>query len=200
MQTQLPRVFIVRHGATEWSESGRHTGRTDVPLLPQGEQEAAAVAPRLAEITFALVLTSPLARAKRTCELAGFGSRADPDRDLAEWDYGAYEGLTTPQIRQQRPGWYLFRDGCPDGELPEQVGARADRVIARVRAVEGDGLIFSHGHFSRVFAARWLGLPANHARYLALSTASLSILGYEHGRDEPALLLWNDQSHLGERA
>jgi probable phosphoglycerate mutase len=199
MQTQLPRVFIVRHGATEWSESGRHTGRTDVPLLPQGEQEAAAVAPRLAEITFALVLTSPLARAKRTCELAGFGSRAEPDRDLVEWDYGAYEGLTTPQIRQQRPGWYLFRDGCPDGELPEQLGARADRVIARVRAVDGDSLIFSHGHFSRVLAARWLGLPANHGRYLSLSTASLSILGYEHDRDEPTLLLWNDQSHLRER-
>jgi broad specificity phosphatase PhoE len=198
MSTLPQRVYLVRHGATEWASDGRHTGRTDIPLSPEGEHEARSLARRLTGMDVALVLQSPLVRARITCELAGFAARSQNESDLLEWDYGAYEGLTTPQIRAQRPGWYLFRDGCPDGELPEQVGERADRVIARVRAARGDGLIFSHGHFLRVFAARWIGLPANHARFFALATAALSILGYEHDGDEPVLSLWNDRGHLRE--
>ncbi len=196
MSKLLPKVYLARHGATEWARGGRHTGRTDIPLLPEGEAEARALAPRLAAVHPTLVLTSPLARARHTCELAGYGEQAQTDPDLMEWDYGAYEGITTDEIRVQRPDWYLFRDGCPDGEMPEQVGIRVDRVIERVRRCHEDALIFAHGHLLRVFAARWLGLAAHHAGHLVLSTAALSILGYEHSIVEPAILLWNDQSHL----
>jgi broad specificity phosphatase PhoE len=151
---------------------------------------------RLRGTTFAQVLTSPLSRARRTCELAGFGKWAQVDPDLQEWDYGEYEGRRTADIRQERPGWYLFRDGCPGGESVGAIGARADRVVSRLRAIDGDVLIFSHGHFLRVLAARWLGLPAGDARYFVLSTAVLSVLGYEHHRNEPAIRLWNDHRHV----
>ena len=156
------------------------------------------LAQRLMGVVFARVLTSPLSRALRTCELAGFGGQAESDVDLQEWDYGQYEGQRTADIRQARPDWNLFRDGCPGGESVAAVGARADRVIARLRGVEGNVLVFSHGHFLRVLAARWLGLPAGAARHFVLSTAALSILGYEHTRDEPALRLWNDDRHVLE--
>jgi broad specificity phosphatase PhoE len=166
---------------------------------PRGEHNALGLCQRLQGVTFTRVLVSPLARARRTCELAGFGGQAEVDPDLQEWDYGQYEGRRTADIRQERPGWDLFRDGCPGGESVEAVGARADRVIARLRAVEGTVVVFSHGHVLRVLAARWLGLPAGAARYLVLSTAALSILGYEHNtRDEPVLRLWNDTHHVVE--
>lgn len=196
----LPTLTLVRHGETEWSRTHRHTGRTDLPLEPAGEQEARATAKPLARLQPALVLSSPLRRARETAELAGFGAPAgtdlELDADLMEWDYGDYEGRATASIQTERPGWMLFRDGCPNGENAAQVGARADRIIARVRAAEADVLLFSHGHFCRVLAARWLGLPADHGRYLMLSTAAISVLGYEHGLDEPTILRWNDQHHL----
>jgi len=195
----LPEVYLARHGETAWTLTGQHTGRTDLPLTARGEQNALSLCLRLQGATFTRVLVSPLARARRTCELAGFGGQAEIDADLQEWDYGQYEGQRTADIRQERPGWDLFRDGCPGGESVEAVGARADRVMARLRGVEGNVVVFSHGHFLRVLAARWLGLPAGAARHFVLSTAALSILGYEHTRDEPALRLWNDARHvLGE--
>jgi probable phosphoglycerate mutase len=158
MSQTFPRVYLARHGETAWSLSGQHTGLTDLPLTPRGEENARRLGERLRGLTFARVFTSPLQRARRTCELAGFGGAAEPDRDLVEWDYGEYEGKRTGEIREGRPGWQLFRDGCPGGEGLDQVGARADRVIARVRAVSGDVLLFSSGHFLRVLAARWCGL------------------------------------------
>jgi len=191
-------LILLRHGETGWSLAGQHTGRTDIPLTACGECQARSLAQRLAEAVFARVLTSPLSRALRTCELAGFGGQAEIDADLQEWDYGQYEGQRTADIRQERPGWDLFRDGCPGGELVEVVGARADRVMARLRGTEGNVLVFSHGHGLRVLAARWLGLPAGAARHFVLSTAALSILGYEHTRDEPAIRLWNDDRHVVE--
>ena len=194
----LPEVYLARHGETAWTLTGQHTGRTDIPLTARGERNAQSLAQRLTGVVFARVLTSPLSRALRTCELAGFGGQAEIDADLQEWDYGQYEGQRTADIRQERPGWDLFRDGCPGGESVEVVGARADRVMARLRGVEGNVLVFSHGHFLRVLAARWLGLPAGAARHFVLSTAALSILGYEHTRDEPALRLWNDDRHAVE--
>jgi probable phosphoglycerate mutase len=194
----LPELSLARHGETAWALTGQHTGRTDIPLTARGERNARSLAQRLTGAVFARVLTSPLSRAMRTCELAGFGGQAEVDSDLQEWDYGQYEGQRTADIRQARPGWDLFRDGCPDGESVEAVSARADRVLARLRAVDGDVLVFSHGHFLRVLAARWLGLPAETARHFVLSTAALSILGYEHTRDEPALRLWNDARHVVE--
>jgi probable phosphoglycerate mutase len=196
--TALPEVYLARHGETAWTMTGQHTGRTDIPLTGRGERQARSLAQRLTGVAFARVLTSPLSRALRTCELAGFGGQADIDPDLQEWEYGQYEGRRTADIRQARPGWDLFRDGCPGGEAVEAVGARADRVLARLRAVEGNVVVFSHGHFLRVLAARWLGLPAGAARHFVLSTAALSILGYEHTRDEPALRLWNDDHHVRE--
>jgi broad specificity phosphatase PhoE len=162
----------------------------------QGARDALRLAQRLKGRTFAEVLVSPLGRARRTCELAGFGDTAVVDPELHEWEYGDYEGRRTDEIRQERPGWFLFRDGCPGGESVEAIGTRADRVIARLRAIEGDALLFSHGHFLRVLAARWLGLPAGDARLFVPSTAALSILGYEHNVEEPAIRLWNDQHHL----
>src|SRR6266436_8502046 len=188
----LPELSLARHGETAWALTGQHTGRTDIPLTGRGERNARSLAQRLTGVAFARVLTSPLSRALRTCELAGFGGQADIDPDLQEWDYGQYEGRRTADIRQERPGWDLFRDGCPGGESVAAVGARADRVIARLRAVDGNVLLFSHGHFLRVLAARWLGLPADKARLFVLSTAALSILGYEHNLSEPAIRLWND--------
>ena len=199
MNTSLPEIYLARHGETAWTISRQHTGQTDIPLLGQGEKDALQLGQRLEGLAFAKVLVSPLARARRTCELAGFGDKAEVDPELHEWDYGDYEGRRTSDIRQERPGWYLFRDGCPGGESIAAIGARADRVIARLRRIDGDVLLFSHGHFLRVLAARWLGLPAGDARLFVLSTAALSILGYEHNLEEPAILLWNDNGHvLGE--
>jgi probable phosphoglycerate mutase len=194
----LPAVFLVRHGETAWSLSGRHTGLTDIPLTAQGERNAALLGGRLGGRAFAAAFTSPLARARRTCELAGFGP-AVVDGDLAEWDYGRYEGRRTQDIRADRAEWQLFRDGCPGGESPQDVGVRADRVVGRVRAIAGDVLIFSSGHFLRVLAARWLGLEPAAGRLLMLGPASLSVLGYEHDLTEPVIRLWNDTTHL-ERA
>jgi broad specificity phosphatase PhoE len=192
MSEALPVICLARHGETAWSLSGQHTGRTDLPLTERGERNARALGERLRGLTFAKVYTSPLQRAARTCELAGFGSAAEIDSDLVEWDYGQYEGRRTAEIHPERPDWQLFRDGCPGGESPDQVGARADRVVGRVRAIKDDVLIFSSGHFLRVLAARWLGLDAAAGRYLLLGTASLSALGYEHNLAEPAIRLWND--------
>jgi len=196
MHAALPVVYLARHGETEWSISGQHTGRTDIPLTGRGERDALGLGQRLSGATFAKVLTSPLVRASRTCELAGFGARAEMDPDLQEWDYGQYEGRRTIDIRKERPGWYLFSDGCPGGESVEAIGARADRVVARLRAIEDNVLVFSHGHILRVLAARWLGLLAGEARLFLLSTAALSILGYEHALNEPTIRLWNDDRHV----
>jgi broad specificity phosphatase PhoE len=196
MSHELPLVYLARHGETAWTISHQHTGRSDIPLTERGELNAWSLGERLGGVQFQKVLTSPLARARRTCELAGFLERAVVDQDLTEWDYGEYEGLTSVEIRSKNPGWQLFRDGCPGGESIEQVGARADRVIERLRATSGKQLVFGHGHFTRVLAARWLGLPADHARLLFLGTASLSIQGYEHSLAEPAIHLWNDDRHV----
>ncbi len=196
MTEALPLVYLARHGETAWSLSGQHTGRTDLPLTGRGEDQARALGDRLQGLVFVKVLTSPLQRAVRTCALAGFGATADTDPDLAEWDYGAYEGRRTAEILTERPDWRLFRDGAPEGETPAQVAARADRVIARIRAVHGNTLVVSSAHISRVLAARWLGLPPSGGRYFVLGTASLSLLGYEHDTTEPVIRLWNDQSHV----
>jgi probable phosphoglycerate mutase len=197
MSAALPAVYLARHGETAWSLSGQHTGLTDLPLTDRGERNARRLGERLAGLRFAQVLTSPLVRAARTCELAGFGAVAATDRDLVEWDYGTYEGRRTSEIRAERPDWQLFRDGCPGGESPHQVGARADRVIARLRAAGGDVLLFSSGHFLRVLAARWLRLEPAAGRFLFLGTASLSVLGYEHAVTEPVIRLWDDTGHVG---
>jgi len=175
--------------------SGRHTGLTDLPLTAQGEVEAHRLGERLQGLSFASVLTSPLRRAVQTCERAGFGSAAQVEPDLVEWNYGAYEGRTSADIRAERPDWQLFRDGCPGGESAAQVGARADRVVQRLRAAGGNALVFSSGHFLRVFAARWLGLEAGAGRYFLLTTASLSALGYEHDTSEPVIRLWDENPH-----
>ncbi|MCC6195581.1 MAG: histidine phosphatase family protein [Burkholderiales bacterium] len=189
----MPVVYLARHGETAWTLSGQHTGLTDLPLTARGEANARALGARLAGMTFSLVLTSPLQRAKRTCELAGFGAVAVEDRDLVEWDYGDSEGKRTAEILQARPGWQLFRDGCPGGESPEQAGGRADRVIARIRAAPaGNVLLFSSGHILRTLGARWLGLPPAGGRYFLLGTASLSALGYEHDTTEPVHRFWNE--------
>jgi len=192
----LPQIYLVRHGETAWSLSGRHTGLTDVPLTERGERNAARLSGRLESVNFNQVLTSPLQRARRTCELAGLRQHAELDPDLMEWDYGEYEGQRTTEIQQTRPGWNLFRDGCPGGETLELISARADRVVDRLRRASGPVAIFSHGHFLRVMTARWLALPAIEARRFLLKAATLSILGYEHNSfDEPALVLWNDNRH-----
>ena len=192
MSDALPVVYLARHGETAWTLSHQHTGVTDLPLTAQGEAEAARLAQRLEGLSFVGVLTSPLQRAVRTCELAGFGSVADVDPDLMEWDYGVYEGRTSADIHAERPDWQLFRDGCPGGESPDQIGARADRVVRRVRAIAGDVLLFSSGHFLRVFTARWLGLEPGAGRYFVLGTASLSAVGYEHDRSEPVIRFWDE--------
>ena len=195
----LPKLYLVRHGETAWTISGQHTGRTDIPLTDRGEREAQELSARLQEIAFVGVLTSPMQRARRTAELAGF-DRAEPDADLLEWDYGAYEGRRTADIEAERPGWHLFEDGCPGGETVDAVGIRADRVIAKVRATRGDMLLFAHRDVFRILAARWLGLAARAGRYFYLTTASLSVLGYHHDMDEPVIHLWNDANRSTFRA
>jgi broad specificity phosphatase PhoE len=197
MNQAPPVVYLARHGETVWSLSGQHTGLTDLPLTDRGERNARRLADRLKGLSFNRVFTSPLQRAVRTCELAGFGGQAEVDRDLVEWNYGEYEGRRTEDIRAERPDWQLFRDGCPGGESPGQVGARADRVVKRLREIAGSVLIFSSGHFLRVLSARWLGLEALAGKYLLLSTASLSTLGYEHNLSQPVVQLWNDTNHVG---
>jgi len=197
MAAALPVVYLARHGETAWSLTGQHTGLTDLPLTERGERNARSLGDRLHGLTFSQVFTSPLQRAVRTCELAGFGAAAAIDPDLVEWNYGQYEGRRTEEILAERPDWQLFRDGCPGGESPEQVGARADRVVRRVRAVQGDVLLFSSAHFLRTLTARWLGLEPAAGRLLVLGTAAVSALGYEHTPAEPVVRLWNDTRHVG---
>jgi broad specificity phosphatase PhoE len=188
-EVPLQRAILIRHGETEWSLSGQHTGVTDIPLTENGRSHARRLAPLLSDATFSLVLTSPMQRARETCELVGLGDRATIDVDLMEWRYGEYEGLTTKEIRAKHPGWSIFADGCPGGESPDQVAARADRVMARVRAVRGDVALIAHGHLFRVFAARWLGLPPAAGSHFLLDTATVSVLSYYHG--VPAVRRWN---------
>src|SRR5262249_23378051 len=198
MSDNLPIVYLARHGETAWTISGQHTGLTDLPLTERGERTARRLGERLKGLKFAKVLTSPLQRAARTCELAGFKAVAEVERDLVEWDYGEYEGRRTAEIRAERPDWELFRDGAPGGESPKQVSERADRIVRRGRpAVSGDVLIFTSGHFMRVLAVRWLGLePTVNCKFFMLSTASLSALGYEHDLSRPVVRLWNETRHV----
>jgi probable phosphoglycerate mutase len=191
-QNMRPRIYLIRHGETEWSLASRHTSRTDIPLTEQGEQDARKLAERLRDLRFSQVFTSPRQRARRTCELAGLGPVAKIEPDLAEWDYGDYEGQHSVDIRKARPDWNLFRDGCPHGEMPAQVSARADRLIARLRALDGNIALFSHGHFGCVLAARWIGLPVMEGQHFLLGTASLSLFGCEPSHPEvPLIELWN---------
>jgi probable phosphoglycerate mutase len=199
MSEALPAVYLARHGETAWSLSGQHTGLTDLPLTSNGERNARRLGERLKSMTFAKVFTSPLQRTVRTCELAGFGNAAETDSDLVEWNYGEYDGLRSAEILAKRPDWQLFRDGAPGGESPAQVGERADRVVQRIRTVPGDVLLFSSGHFIRVFADRWLGRDPGYAgRYFLLGTASLSAVGYEHNLSQPVIRFWNDDRHAQE--
>lgn len=198
MSQTLPTVYLARHGETAWSISGQHTGRTDLPLTERGERNARRLGERLRGFTFDKVLTSPLQRASKTCELAGFGEVCKVELDLLEWNYGEYEGRCSAEIHAERPDWNLFRDGCPGGEVPWQVGARADLVLNQTRYIAGDVLLFSSGHFLRVLAARWLGLEPGAGRFFLLSTASLSALSYEHNLSEPAVRLWDDSRHVGD--
>jgi broad specificity phosphatase PhoE len=196
MPSMPSRVYLIRHGETAWSLSGQHTSRTDIALTEQGEQDARRLAERLRAVRFGRVLTSPLQRARRTCELAGLNEVADIEPDLAEWDYGDYEGQRPADIRKARPDWNIFRDGCPHGESPAQISQRADRLITRLRTLAGHVAIFSHGHFGRVLAARWIGLPVMQAQHFLLGTASLSVLGNGHNlAEEPAIVLWNAVSN-----
>ena len=196
MSEPLPEVYLARHGETAWTISHQHTGRTDIPLTERGERNAISLGHRLHGLHIDTVLVSPMQRARRTCELAGFGPQAQVEPELMEWDYGQYEGRTSSEIRQERPDWFLFRDGCPGGESVAAVGGRADLVIARLRALEGRTILFGHSHFFRVIAARWLALHPSEGRRLLLSTASLSMLGYEHSREESVIGLWNDDRHV----
>jgi len=183
------QVYVIRHGETEWSLSGQHTGITDIPLTENGRNLAGLLHPVLAKESFALVLTSPLQRAKETCKLSGLGDQAEVDSNLTEWNYGEYEGLTPAQIHEKTPGWLLFTDGAPGGETPEQVGQRADHVITRIRAVKGNVALFAHGHIFRVLVARWIDLPATAGRKFLLDTGTLNILSYYRGL--PAVKTWN---------
>ena len=194
MSAPRPRIVLVRHGETEWSREGRHTGRTDVPLEPLGRAQAEAVGEDLAGMAFGLVLTSPSRRAVETCRLAGFGDRAVRTGDLLEWDYGDDEGRTTSEIREGRPGWSLWADGVPNGETADEVGRRADRVVQWARSAPGDTLCFAHGHVLRVLAARWLGLPASGGRLLVLGAGSRGMLGWE--RDTPVIERWNEPARV----
>ena len=196
MNDTFPVLYLARHGETAWSLTGQHTGLTDLPLTEHGEAAAVRLRERLQGMTFALVSTSPLQRARRTCELAGFSDVAEVDDDLIEWNYGQYEGRRTVDIRKERPDWQLFRDGAPGGESPKEVTLRADRVVRRVRLVDGNVLIFSSGHFLRVLATRWIGLDPSCAGLFMLSTASLSALGCESDRSKPVIRFWNDTSHV----
>lgn len=189
-------IYLIRHGETDWSISGQHTGLTDLPLTAHGEDEARTLGPKLRSIRFARVLTSPLHRARQTCELAGLASVSEIEPDLAEWSYGEYEGKFSADIHKKRPNWSVLEDGCPGGEMPSQVATRADRVITRLREMDGNIALFSHGQFGCVLAARWIGLPLIEARHFLMGTASLSILGYEHSRPTvPVIALWNASSH-----
>ena len=188
-QDPTGEVFLIRHGETEWSLSGQHTGSTDIPLTDHGEAVARLLAPVLADRDFSLVLCSPLQRARRTCELAGLGEQAHIDPDLAEWNYGSYEGLKPAAIREQHPGWLVFRDGCPEGESPAEVGERVDRVIRRVRQNGGRVALFAHGHVFRVFVARWIELAPSYGAHFLLDTSTLTILSYYRGI--PAVKCWN---------
>jgi broad specificity phosphatase PhoE len=197
MDNQLPVIYIARHGETAWTITGQHTGLTDLPLTAKGECNARALADRLKGLAFARVLASPLQRARQTCSLAGFGSVAEVERDLVEWDYGRYEGLTSKEIRAERPDWELFRDGAPGGESPAQVIERADRLWKGVREIQGNVMLFTSGHFIRVLAARWIGLePSVHGKSFLLSTASLSAVGYDSELSRPVIRLWNDTHHV----
>ena len=199
MPSNLPRLFLVRHGDTAWTESRQHTGRTDLPLNASGEERAGLLGERLRRFSFTRVFTSPLQRASKTCALAGFGDAATIDPDLLEWDYGRYEGKLTRDILKERPGWEMFRDGCPGGESPRDVAARADRFIAQARAVTGDVLAFSSAHIIRMIAARWLGLPPGAGRFFFCRPASVGVLSFEHNsRDEPVIGLWNYVTHPRE--
>jgi broad specificity phosphatase PhoE len=194
MPTPNPRLslYLIRHGETEWSLSGQHTGRTDIPLSAQGEDQARELVPWLQHLHFTRVLTSPLQRARRTCALAGLGAHAEIEQDLQEWDYGEYEGKLSLDIRKQRPGWDVFQDGCPGGEMPEQIADRADRLIAHLCAMEGEIALFSHGEFGLALAARWIGLPVLNAKNFSLGTASLNILSYNPAHPEIRVIaLWN---------
>ncbi|AEH87581.1 histidine phosphatase family protein [Mesorhizobium opportunistum] len=193
MSSAFPQIHLVRHGETAWSLSGQHTGRTDMPLTPAGEAAARGVAERLKGLSFSAVWSSPSQRAYNTSVLAGFGAQSIRNDDLQEWDYGAYEGRTTKAILAERPGWNVFRDGCPQGETAADVGARADRIIRQLRDAGGSILIFSSAHFLRVLAARWLGLPPEGGALLVLDTASISVLGYEHDLSEPVIRKWNQR-------
>jgi probable phosphoglycerate mutase len=195
----LQIVYLARHGETAWTLSGQYTGLTDLALTERGERNARRLAERLRGLTFAKVFTSPLQRARRTCELAGFGAVAEIDRDLVEWNYGDYEGRHSADIHREHPDWELFRDGCPNGESPAEAAARADRVVSRVRAVPSDVLLFSSGHFIRVLATRWIGLEITaNARRFMLSTGSLSAVGFEKDASRPVIRLWNDTHHVGD--
>jgi len=192
----VAKIYLIRHGATEWSATGRHTSRTDVPLSEDGRRQASHLQAMLQNLRFSVVLTSPLQRARQTCELAGLGARARVEPELLEWDYGAYEGQTTAQIHGTRPHWNLFNDGCPEGESSAQISARADRLLAALSQAEGLVALFSHGHFLRVVASRWIGLPAREGQHLALDPASLGVLGFEHpGGGVPTLSQWNAGPH-----
>ena len=192
MPTDLPRLFLARHGDTPWTDSRQHTGRTDLALNERGERNARQLGERLQQNAFVRVFSSPLQRASKTCELAGYGGRAEIDPDLLEWDYGAFEGKTTDEILKDHPDWELYRDGCPNGESPDDVAGRADRFIARIRATSGDILAFSSGHIIRMIAARWLGLVPAEGRFFYCRPASVGVLGYEHNsHDEPIIRAWN---------
>ena len=196
MGETLPEIYLARHGETAWTITGQHTGRTDLPLTERGRRNATSLGQRLRGLTFAKVFTSPLQRASTTCELAGFGSSAERDGDLVEWNYGQYEGRRSSEIHAERPDWQLFRDGCPGGESPAEIGARAERVVSKVRAIKGNVLLFSSGHFLRVLASHWLGLGTAGGAYFMLSTASLSVVSYEHDLAHPTIALWNDVNHV----
>ena len=199
MTSPLPKIYLARHGETAWSLSGQHTGRTDIPLTEQGEENARQLGNRLQGLTVSHVFSSPLQRAMKTCALAGFGANVTPEPLLLEWNYGDYEGLTTAHIHAERPDWFIFRDGCPGGESPDQIAARCDEMIQKMKALQGDILIFAHAHILRMLTTRWLDLAPEEGRLYFLSTASLSILGYEHDLTEPVMRLWNDTSHLSSQ-
>jgi broad specificity phosphatase PhoE len=198
MKPALPKIYLARHGETAWTITGQHTGLTDLPLTERGEANSRRLGKLIGGEKFGRVFCSPLQRARRTCELAGFAAQAEIEAELVEWNYGDYEGQTTAEIRTTRAGWSIFDDGCPGGESVGDVSARADRVIVRLRDLNQDVLLFSSGHFLRMLAARWLGLPPSGGKLLLLTTATLSVLGYDHGLDEPVIRLWNDDRHVGD--
>jgi broad specificity phosphatase PhoE len=199
MSAALPKLYLARHGDTAWTDSHQHTGRTDLPLNERGEEHARQLGELLRGFSFVRVFTSPLQRASKTCELAGFRAGAEVDRDLIEWDYGRFEGKLTSDVQKERPGWELYRDGCPDGESPGDVAVRADRFLTRVHGMSGPVLAFSSGHIIRMIAARWLGLPPADGRFFFCDPASVGVLGFEHNsRDQPVIRLWNFVSRLPE--